>query len=77
MAQVGFDADYSDDEQYHSAGDSPPPSRAQELWTFDRDIGQGGFGIVKLFVHKVDTEHYNQVYNRTRSPAAHGGEACS
>ncbi len=53
MAQVGFDAGYSDDEQYHSAGDSPPPSRAQELWTFDRDIGQGGFGIVKLFVHKV------------------------
>ncbi|XP_064389970.1 inhibitor of nuclear factor kappa-B kinase subunit beta-like [Halichondria panicea] len=56
MAQVGFDAGYSDDEQYHSAGDSPPPSRAQELWTFDRDIGQGGFGIVKLFVHKLTGE---------------------
>ncbi len=55
MAQVGFDAGYSD-EEYHSAGDSPPPptnSRTQELWTFDQDIGQGGFGVVKLFVHKV------------------------
>ncbi len=57
MANVGFNADYSDDEQYHSAGDnSPTTSRVQQLWTFDQEIGQGGFGVVKLFVHKV--EHF-------------------
>ena len=54
MAYVGYQGrspSPSDEEDYHSADSSPTPSN--HLWTHDRDIGQGGFGVVKLFIHQV------------------------
>ena len=56
MATVGYNADTSDeDDDYQDAspGSSPPVSRGVRVWEFERDIGQGGFGVVKLFQSKV------------------------
>lgn len=37
----------SSDEEFLS------PDEKEDLWTYQKDIGVGGFGIVKLFVNKV------------------------
>jgi hypothetical protein len=49
MADVGViaQATPSSDEEYHS------PDEKADLWAHQKDIGVGGFGIVKLFMNKV------------------------
>ena len=40
-------ATHSSDEDYHS------PDEKDDVWVHHKDIGVGGFGIVKLFVNQV------------------------
>ena len=37
----------SGDEEFHS------PDELEDVWVHDKDIGVGGFGVVKLFVNQV------------------------
>lgn len=37
----------SSDDEFHS------PDEREDRWVHQKDIGVGGFGIVKLFVNKV------------------------
>ena len=43
MSLTGFD---SDDDYYSPPEESSP-------WILEREIGKGGFGLVKLYIHQV------------------------
>ena len=38
---------YESDEEYYS------PSEENSPWMLEREIGKGGFGLVKLYINKV------------------------
>ena len=47
MSGVIAQATPSSDEEYHS------PAEREDTWAHSKDIGFGGFGVVKLFVNQV------------------------
>ena len=53
MANDDYNA-LSDEDEFHSPDSSPIVSKHHEVWVYDGDIGKGGFGVVKLYVHKVE-----------------------
>lgn len=44
---MSFYHSYEDDEDFYSA----PPENSP--WVLEREIGKGGFGLVKLYINKV------------------------
>jgi len=52
---VGMYGMNDEDDDFQSADSSPAVSRHHELWVYESDIGKGGFGVVKLYKHKVRT----------------------
>ena len=46
---MSFLPSYPSDEEYYS------PSEDTSPWVFEKDIGKGGFGLVKLYINQVQT----------------------
>lgn len=45
---------HSSDEEYHSSDEEyHSPDEREDVWMQEKDIGEGEFGVVKLFVNQV------------------------